>query len=349
MRRNKKLEGCNSYSILTVDDDQLITSTLQAYFQRSGYRVDTENNPLKAIEKIRENHYDIVLLDFLMSPICGDKVIEEVRTFDKEIYIILLTGHKSMAPPLKTLRELDIQGYYEKSDRFDQLELLVESCVKSIKQMRVIREYQQKLSEMYQTLNDNYTETITLIRSLVDARDVYTRGHSDRVAALAKKIGEKMGKEQKDLDRIHLAGLFHDIGKVGVPDEVLLKPGRLTEEELEVIRRHPVQGERILSSLTLFKDIAPIVCCHHERVDGTGYPNHLKGEEIPQEARIIAVADAFDAMASDRKYRKRMSIDSILEEIGDRRGTQFDPEAADALLELAEELGTENLEKYFCE
>ena len=143
MRKNKKTFE-NQISILTLDDDPIITSTIKAYFNRSGYEVDVENDPLKAIERIRESSYDILLLDFLMSPICGDQVVEEVRKFNKDIFIVLLTGHKSMAPPVKTIRQLDIQGYYEKNERFDQLELLVESCVKSIRQMRVIKEYQER-------------------------------------------------------------------------------------------------------------------------------------------------------------------------------------------------------------
>ncbi|NCB91677.1 MAG: HD domain-containing protein [Clostridia bacterium] len=343
MRKNKNAAGQNAFSMITVDDDELMTSALQAYFQRSGYQVDTENNPVNAIERVKEGHYDILLLDFLMTPICGDKVIEEIRKFNKDIFIILLTGHKSMAPPLRTLRELDIQGYYEKSDRFDQLELLVESCVKSIRQMRQIRSYQSELNIMYQTLNDNYMEIITVMRTMVDARDEYTRGHSDRVAALSRKIGEKMGMSQQQLSQIHLAGLFHDIGKIGVPDGILLKPGKLTIDEYEIIKHHPQEGERILSALTLFKEIAPIVRSHHERVDGSGYPDHLKGEAIPLHARIIAVADAFDAMTSNRHYRRSMSIEMALDEIRQKKGTQFDEQAADAFLQIADE---EDLQLY---
>ena len=131
MRQHKQNPSENEFSILTLDDDPIMTSTIQAYFQRSGYRVDVENDPHSAIERIRQGKYDILLLDFLMSPICGDQVVEEIRKFNQDLFIILLTGHKSMAPPIMTIRALDIQGYYEKSDRFDQLELLVESCQNS--------------------------------------------------------------------------------------------------------------------------------------------------------------------------------------------------------------------------
>ena len=158
--RKSKITLQAQISILTVDDDPIITSTIKDYFQRSGYEVDIENDPMAAIERVRNGKYDIMLLDFLMSPICGDQVVEEIRKFDKNIFIILLTGHKSMAPPVKTIRHLDIQGYYEKDDRFDQLELLVESCVKSIKQLRTIREYQEDISRAY-------VQTIEVLRYVV--------------------------------------------------------------------------------------------------------------------------------------------------------------------------------------
>ena len=347
MRKNRRKSGEKAYSILTVDDSPIMTSALSDYFLRSGYDVDTENDPVEAIEKVRWGNYDILLLDFLMTPICGDKVIEEIRQFNKDIYIILLTGHKGMAPPLKTLRELDIQGYYEKSERFDQLELLVESCVKSLKQLNTIREYQKKLNAAYQTMNDNYMEMIQAMRLLVDARDDYTRGHSDRVAALSVKIGRRMGLPEEQIRQIRLAGLFHDIGKVGIPDDVLKKPGRLTDEEFEIIKQHPEKGQQILEALSFFKGVAPIVRAHHERMDGKGYPDGLSGEEIPMEARIISISDAFDAMTSDRHYRKSRGVEAAAEEIRNNKGTQFDAQIADVFLKLVREIGNGDLDRYF--
>jgi response regulator RpfG family c-di-GMP phosphodiesterase len=232
MRQHKEDIQSNSFSILTLDDDPIITSTIQAYFQRSGYRVDTERDPNAAIERIRNGHYDILLLDFLMSPICGDQVVAKVREFNSDIFIILLTGHKSMAPPFRTIREMDIQGYYEKSDRFDQLELLVESCVKSIRQLRTIREYKDRL-------DNAYMEMMSAMRLMVDAKDYYTRGHSDRVSYYAERIARHMGKDEAYCERLRVAGLFHDVGKLGISDGILLKETRLTPAEYEVIKTIP--------------------------------------------------------------------------------------------------------------
>lgn len=348
MRRSKaQAESYNQFSILTVDDDPIMTSTLQAYFQRSGYRVETENDPKQAIERVRTGQFDILLLDFLMTPICGDKVVEEIRRFNKDIYIILLTGHKSMAPPIKTIRELDIQGYYEKDDRFDQLELLVESCTKSIRQMRTIKQYQTQLGEAYQTLKDSYLEIIQALRLLVDARNMYTRGHSDRVSRLAEDLAASMGRTPEYCERVRVAGLFHDIGKIGVPDDILLKNDRLTDEEYEAIKGHSATGARVLSAIRAFQDIAPAVRSHHERYDGTGYPDHLKGDRIPEVGRIIAVADSFDAMTSDRQYRRGLTAPEAFEEMRKGSGAQFDPCIVDAFFKLVEACGQEEFWKKY--
>ena len=469
----------NEISILAVDDDPTMTLTLQAYFQSSGYLIDVENEPLDAIERIRNGTYDILLLDFLMTPICGDKVVEEVRKFNKDIYIILLTGHKNMVPPIRTIRELEIQGYFEKSNRFDQLELLVESCVKSIRQMKVLRQYESGLHQMLSVmpeiyrlqepekiekqivqsvcgilkckksflafrmgeitavpdynytfcgvceetqireiinildgrsaapalyeqqnylivpiispdgkkfgylgtviqrqvqeqdrqllkmlgrqaaiamdniqlhmelaekhrqlqtasehLRSNYIDMIMGLRSTVDARDIFTRGHSDRVSYYSVLLARQLNKPEAYVERIRVAGLFHDIGKIAIADDILMKEGTLTDEEYEVIKTHPDHGAQILGAISQFSDILPAVRYHHERYDGKGYPCGLKGEEIPEQARIIAVADAFDAMTSTRRYRKSMSLETAVSELTAGKGTQFDGAMVDAFLPL---------------
>lgn len=485
MRQSKKVTKEHAFSILTLDDDPIMTSTIQAYFQRSGYRVDVENDPLCAIERIRNGHYDILLLDFLMTPICGDQVVAQVRQFNQDIFIILLTGHKSMAPPIKTIRALDIQGYYEKSDRFDQLELLVESCVKSIRQMRTIRNYKdglstiidsipkiydlgskeritdsilhtamsllpcsnialtleqdsnccpssqkgerrfstkaigetfsamtsqeaestlsqlkdelclvrdkqmllpildggqhqvgflsielnqppnydhiqlmeifarqassalnntklhtlleeknQQLDQAYDQLQNSYMEMISTMRRVVDAKDTYTRGHSDRVSYYAFYLARSLGHDPTFCEQARIAGLFHDVGKLSIPDDILLKPGKLTEEELQVIKAHPRSGADLLSVLSQLRPILPAVLSHHERVDGHGYPDGLLGSQIPEMARIIAVVDTFDAMTSDRQYRKALPLRRAVEELNRCKGTQLDGQIVDKFQEL---------------
>ena len=347
MRRSKQIEE-NQISMLTLDDDAIFPSTIQAYFQRSGYQVDIENDPNTAIERIRNGNYDILLLDFLMSPICGDQVVKEIRKFNQDIYIILLTGHKSMAPPVKTIRELEIQGYYEKDNRFDHLELLVESCVKSIKQMKTIREYQAQVQEQNEKLIDAYMQTIETLRYVVESRDKETRGHSERVSMMATALAKEMRMNETEVNNIRLAGLFHDIGKIGVPDMILLKNGPLTNEEYAEIKKHPVEGEKILTTYTPFKDILPIVRGHHERYDGYGYPDGLSESEICIGARVVAVADAFDAIVSKRVYRNGLGFDYAIKELIAEKNAQFDSMVVDVMLDYINEYGRQQFEKdYF--
>ena len=343
MRKYQVIGERNNIRILVLDDDITIALTIQAYFTPCGYDVEVENNPYNAIEKIRNNHYDILLLDYLMTPICGDKVVETVRTFDLDIFIILLTGHKSLAPPVKTIRALNIQGYFEKSDQFDQLELLIESCVKSIKQLNTIYKFRddleaanKRLIDINQKMQTHYDDMVNTIRSLVDARDIYTRGHSDRVSFLAERISREMGRSKEECSQIKTTGLFHDVGKLKVPDNVLLKEGVLSPQERLKMQEHPNYAVGILSNMEMLKDTIPGVLQHHERYDGSGYPNHFSKNEICLDARIICVADSFDAMTSYRRYRRNMSAEQARDEILRGKGAQFDPEIADVFVKMLE-------------
>ena len=170
------------YKILAVDDEEGIIDSLSIFLKRSGYNFTGVTDPLEAIEKVKTEHFDMLILDFIMTPLHGDQVVEEIRKFNKELYILLLTGHKDLAPPLETIRRLDIQGYCEKSDKFDQLLLLIESGIKSIAQMNEIKNINSQLSETYEKLEQAYLESIQTLRYTVEAKDPYTRGHSDRVA-----------------------------------------------------------------------------------------------------------------------------------------------------------------------
>ena len=461
MRINKRENLPCEFRMLTLDDDQILTATLQSYFSRGGYSVDVENDPIAAIETIRNGHYDILLLDYMMTPITGDRVVERIREFNKDLFIILLTGHREIVPPVVTIRSLDIQGYFEKSDKYDQLEMLVESCAKSIRQMRTIKKYQEQLTEMaalmpeIQTadnpaelvtkiadasarlfgaesvlvaiddpstgekirqtrgagfpaadylpiskisgvigemgvlnasvtdndgkdcgiiavktpapadyydrqrfnifvrqcisaadnvfllarVKDGYTDLIHAIRLLVDAKDEKTRGHSDRVAEIASRMGREVGLSPEAVEHLRLAGVFHDIGKVAVPDSILKSSSKLTPEEYSEIKKHPAAGAQILAAIPSFADVAPIVRSHHERIDGRGYPDGLTGDKLSEEAKIIAVADTYDAMISNRSYATEKNFGQVIEEMKRIRGTQLDGGYVDLLIGILEKEG----------
>lgn len=334
MRKNMQVKESSGYKIIAVDDEMGIVDSLSIFLKRSGYDFTGVTDPKEAIERVKNEHFDLMVLDFIMTPIHGDQVVEEIRKFNKDLYILLLTGHKDLAPPLDTIRRLDIQGYCEKSDKFDQLLLLIESGIKSIEQMNTIKKINNELSDTYEKLEKAYMESIETLRYTVEAKDPYTKGHSDRVSAYAVLIGEKLGLSEDELKTLKIGGLFHDIGKIGVPDSILLKTSKLSDDEYSEIKNHPTIGVHILSNATIFEDILPVVKHHHERFDGKGYPSKLAKENIPFLARITAIADSFDAMTSKRTYRDALPIDIVKEELTKNMGTQFDPEITMAFLDI---------------
>lgn len=334
MRKGIQATPSKGYRIIAVDDEEGIVDSLSIFLKRSGYDFVGITDPLEAIERVKNEHFDLMILDFIMSPIHGDKVVEEIRKFNKDLYILLLTGHKDLAPPLETIRRLDIQGYCEKSNKFDQLLLLIESGIKSISQMNEIKAINQELTGMYDKLEKAYLESIQTLRFAVEAKDAYTRGHSDRVSEYSVLIGEYLNLTEEDIKTLRIGGLFHDIGKIGIPDSILLKETKLDDDEYSQIKNHPSIGAHILCNAEIFQEIIPIVKHHHEKYDGTGYPSKLAGADIPFLARIAAVADTFDAMTSKRTYRDALPLDVVKSEIKHCSGTQFDPEIAKAFLEI---------------
>ena len=332
MRLNSSEEAKSKYKIIAVDDEIGIIDSLRVYLHN--YSITGVTNPLDAIEMVKNEHFDLMILDYLMTPIHADKVVEEIRKFNKDLYILLLTGHKDLAPPLEIIKKLDIQGYCEKSDKFDQLLLLVESALKSVEQMNIIKKINAELSESNELLEKSYLDTIEILRKTVEAKDKYTKGHSDRVAEYSVLIGEKLHLSPEEMKTLRVGALFHDIGKIGIPDSILLKQSSLTNEEYSEIKNHPTIGAHILSNATIFSDIIPIVKHHHERYDGKGYPSQLKGDDIPFLARIVAVADTFDAMTSRRSYRNALGFSYTVHEIENCKGTQFDPEIANVFLDI---------------
>ena len=279
MRLSAVEQKKSKYKIIAVDDEMGIIDSLKVYLR--DYSITGVTDPQEAIEKVKNEHFDLMLLDYIMTPFHGDHVVEEIRKFNKDLYILLLTGHKDLAPPLETIKKLDIQGYCEKSDKFDQLLLLIESGLKSVEQMNIIKQINEELADSKELLEKSYLESIEVLRKTVEVKDVYTRGHSDRVSEYSLLIGEKLNLPPEQMKTLKIGALFHDIGKIGIPDAILLKTDKLTDDEYSEIKNHPAIGAHILSNASIFADIIPIVKHHHERYDGKGYPARLAGEDIP--------------------------------------------------------------------
>jgi HD-GYP domain-containing protein (c-di-GMP phosphodiesterase class II) len=211
-----------------------------------------------------------------------------------------------------------------------------------IRQNNELTVSKKHLEEAIRKLNYSYRETVAAASAAIDARDAYTAGHSRRVADIACKVGKELGMEDSKLECLELAALFHDIGKIGVPDYILNKPGGLDEEEFKKIQVHPVLGYNILGKIEFLSPMLPSILYHHERPDGKGYPEGLKGDEIPIGASIIAIADTYDAMTSNRPYRSALPHETAVAELKKYRGVQFKEEVVDAFLKI------NSHNSYFC-
>jgi putative nucleotidyltransferase with HDIG domain len=217
------------------------------------------------------------------------------------------------------------------------LALLVRGASQTLRrQNEKLRRRTLRLVESNRLLEQSALEAVESLNATVDAKDPYTAGHSQRVQRIAVALGEELGLEREQLDVLRFAGLFHDIGKIGVPDAILTKPDRLTELEFEIVKRHPEDGARIVGRLHQLHSAVPAVLHHHERWDGHGYPHGLRGEGIPLEAAIVGLADAVDAMTTDRPYSAARSLEDATEEVVRNRGTQFAPAVVDAFVTLVE-------------
>ena len=325
----------SNFKIMLLDNETGFTDAYSAILSAYGFNVKAVENPNEAIEILKREKFDILISNYLLYPFNADKAIELIRQFDRNLYIILVTSHKDIMPPIETMHTLDIQAYCEKSGNSSQLIMMIEAAVKSLTQLNEIK-------KMNKLLKRHYLEFAEVLKNTVEAKDEYTKGHSDRVAYYSVQLGKQLNLSQKDLEILRISGLFHDIGKIGISDAILTKPGKLTDEEYEEIKKHPVIGYNIISSSFMLKDILPNVKYHHERIDGKGYPEGLKGDQIPYMARILAVCDTYDALTSNRAYRPGMGIDKAISILKEVRGTQLEAHYVDVFVDLL----NNNREKY---
>ena len=320
----------SNQKIMMIDDDISIMNLLSVFLSKYGHSLTAFTEPIAAIEELKNNEYNILIVNYTMSPVNGDKIVELVRGFNKEIYIIMLSSNKDLIPSMNTLNELDIQAFFEKNLNFDQLILGIQSAAKYNSQLT-------KIKDMNQKIEISIMEFSKILMKTVDAKDQYTGEHCKRVAYYSLKLGAKLKLSATELSNLNLAAMFHDIGKIGIPDNILQKKSRLTDEEYETIKYHPIIGANILSVSTMFEDVAKTVLEHHERVDGKGYPYGLKSNEISKLGKILCICDTFDAITSKRSYKENFSIDFALEEFEKIKGTQLDLEYTNAFIDLINE------------
>jgi putative two-component system response regulator len=310
-------------SILVVDDIAANRELLLAHLEQLGYDVREAKDGIEALEAVDELEPDLILLDVDMPRLDGIAVCERLKAHSvrRLIPIIILTASNDKATRLRGIAA-GADDYLSKP--FDAQELLVRTRV-------LLRE-----RELNARLDATEDVLYALARA-VEARDRYTIHHAERVGRFAQQIGKLFGMGEEDETILYQGGVLHDLGKIAVADAILLKPGPLNDEELALMRVHSVEGERICLSLRSVAHYLPIIRHHHERMDGEGYPDRLRGDDIPLGARIVAGADAWDAMTSDRPYRASMPRDQALQELNRGAGTQWDADVIRALMHLVDD------------
>jgi putative two-component system response regulator len=307
--------------ILIVDDNKVNIELLKAQLKPYNYSIDIALDGEEALTKIAREAPDMVLLDLMMPKISGYEVCRSIKQ-NKDtqfVPVIVITALQELDDKLKAI-ELGADDFLVKP--FNKLELITR--IKSLLRMK----------ELHDDLDTSENILFSLAGAL-EAKDIYTRGHSERVAKLSVEIAKKMGLQSREIESIRRGGLLHDIGKIGVREDILLKPGRLTDEEMEHVRSHPSRGFEICQPLKSLDDVLDCIRSHHERYDGNGYPDGLKGEKIPLKGMILAVVDSFDAMTTDRPYRKAMPIETAIKIFEDEIDSgQWNPKIVKVFLEM---------------
>ena len=318
----------NEHTILIVDDEINNLQLLKRTF-RGKYRIITASNGLEGLETLKRNISDISLIvsDHKMPIMEGTKFLEEANKIAPDVIKILLTGFSDVEIITDAVNKCNLFQYVLKPFNPDELQEAVRNGLDKF-------DLASSKSLILKDLKELFYKTIKSIASALDAKDPYTHGHSMRVTLYSIILAKELNVEQDMLEQIEMAGLLHDIGKIAIPQAILCKPGKLTDDEFVIMKSHPVNSEKLIASIKKLQSVSPGIKHHHERWDGRGYPDKLEGENIPYCARIIALADTYDAMTSTRSYRVALPHEVAIEEIRKCAGSQFYPKLAEKFIEI---------------
>jgi response regulator RpfG family c-di-GMP phosphodiesterase len=300
------------------------------------------NNGREALSHFYKDAFSLIISDIKMPEIDGMELLRRVKEMNPKMMVIIMTAYPEIDMAVKAMR----MGAYDFIIKPVDLDLVVLSVKKALEMKNLDQEVEsyhknlerlveERTSEIRQALSvvkKSHLDSVMVLAGAIDAKDPYTRGHSDRVRRMSVRIGMKLGFDEKRLESLVFGALLHDIGKIGIKDEVLQKQGNLNSKEYQYIQEHPLIGVRIVEGIDFFKDKIPMIRNHHEHFDGSGYPDGLVGEAIPLEARTVAVPDAFDAMTSSRPHHGAMPLEEALSEMERGKGKQFDPKILEIFL-----------------
>lgn len=312
--------------------------SLSLIFQKKGYDTESATTGKEALEITKRNSFNIALLDLKLPDMEGIELISPIKKVQPECTVIMVTGFASLETSIKAMNA-GAASYITKPLNMDEVLLKLKDVVEK---QDLLKEKNKKEEELQQTLGKLRKAVDGIIHAMalmLEVRDPYTAGHQRRATLIAAEIAREIGLKQAQQEGLRMAGMIHDIGKVYVPSEILSKPGRLTEAEFQIIKTHPQVGCDILKNIEFPYPVANTVLQHHEKLDGSGYPQGLSGKDILKEAKVLCVADVVEAMSSHRPYRPALGIDKTLAEIKAKRGDHFDPEVVDACLKLFKENG----------
>jgi response regulator RpfG family c-di-GMP phosphodiesterase len=329
-------KGAAKIRVLVVDDEEFLRSIVRERLEIAGYLVDEASNGNEALVMLESSGpYNVLLTDIRMPGMDGIALLGEWGKKSPGSAGIVMSANAELDTAVQALK-MGACDYITKPFNFDVLLITIENALRKKDLERQLDDYrsnlEEKVKDQTDIINLMYVRSIDAMIKALEAKDFYTRGHSQRVTLYSMAIAAELGMKGQELEDLHRASVLHDLGKIGVREAVLNKPGRLTEEEFAEIVRHPETAVRILEPIPFFRPLLPAILHHHERFDGKGYPSRLAGSNIPFASRIMAIADTFDAMTSTRAYRKALPVADAIAEIRRCSGTQFDPDIVPAFL-----------------
>ena len=332
--------------LLIVDDESAVRGVLHDLLG-SSYDCTEVSSAEDALAFLHEQQFDLVISDITMRGMSGLEMIPHIKEISPNTVIVMISGMQTIESAINALR-LGAFDYLMKPFDLRQVETAIERAYEH-RQLVVAKQlYEDHLEELVQqrtaeldealaSLENAYRSTLQALTAALETRDAETHGHSERVVTFSLRLGREYGLNPIEMKALEFGALLHDIGKIGVPDAILRKPAKLTDEEWERMREHPLHGQQILRGIKFLEGAARVVAQHHEKWDGSGYPIGLKGDEINICARIFAVADAFDAITSDRVYRRAQSYEAAARELDEWSDRQFDPKVVEAFHRVPQE------------